>query len=392
MVEDITPGVSIPIILIAFIAGFLMYIMWVNPSERLCFLGFCDSEGGIPIEGKDSVGIASFDVGFIGGTSGEFLSSKIFEDITVSQLPIDEELFSDSEFTLNSNFLVSGNKKYDVNNFNNASDYLYIKFRMASSKGNPSLRVVVNGVIYEDTLLNNEMEVIIPPTELRENNKVKIVCQYHGLSFWNTQSCEVRDVAIAKRDYLVEDSAFEETFDISGAEEFAEKAVVTFVITNSNSKGALEVKLNGNTLYRGNPETGEIVQIKENSDFLTSNRLVFSSEKEGSYEISRFNLTLATGILEPEIKIFSFSVAPSNLNKQATIFAEVKRTIVSGTIAFTLYPEFTTYETRGVPEGFEGWISIPTSVEGLEEEENTIRIQSPSGRFEIGTMKIVLEQ
>lgn len=387
-----TPGNALPLIIFSIIGAFILYLMWVTPSERLCFLGYCDQVDGQPIPAEETPGIASFVVGFIGGASGDLLSTHILENIRVSRLPEDTKLFSDDKIILNSNFIVSEKKKYTLNNFNNASDHLFITYRLAESTGNPSIRAIINGEIYEDSLSGDTKEIIIPPTELLETNEVDLVCQYHGLSFWKSQSCTVREIEISARDYPVDNSIIEREFTIKGSENFAENAVITFLVNNAVNKGNLRISLNEEPVYNSNPETGEIVQIKEKFSPLQLNTIRFSAEKGASYEIDRVNVTLAAGFIERQSETFTFKVSPSNLNKQARIFAEIKNTIIPGRIAFTLYPEFTTYQTLGIPEGFKGWVSIPTSIDGFTEEENTIRIQSIDGRFEIGTLKIVLEQ
>ncbi len=387
------PGNAVPIIILAVMVLFVFYVMWVIPSERLCFLGFCDFTQGTttqPPAGNEKI-IASFTVGIIGGTAEDKLGALKFSDVKVSSSAIDTTVNSEDEFLLESNFIFSGRKKFALNDFNNASDYLSIKYRMSSSVGNPSLRVIVNNIVYDDSFSNEAKEIIISPAKLLKSNEVKFICQYHGLSFWLSQSCTVRDVLISSRVYDVSSSAIEKEFEASESEQETEAVKLNFAVANADTDGELSIKINGVQLYKGAPKSGEIIEAKEGLSLDASNTLTASSGNGGSYEIPELSLEFLSGFKEKEVKTFTFDASSSKIDDNSTVFLEIKRTIVPGTIGITFYPEYKTYISKGIPVGFKGWATIDVDEDIMVKEDNTIRVFSPEGRFETGAMKIVSE-
>ncbi len=380
---------ALPLIITTFLALFIAYLMWVQPQERLCFLGFCeDIETTSVYENK----LQSFEIGYVGGLEKETLETISLDSVEISDFPNSDTLIAESDFDLNSNFFLSGAKKFKINDFDLNSDFMRINFKLESFAGNPGIKLIINNnPFYLGTDYENNIQ--IPSSNLSADNEIKIVCQYHGLEFWKKQSCSIKDFKVLSDYYDGRKKIEEREFTLNNPNNigFVE---LNFYVENSTNGKNLNVSINDFPIFIGTPTKGRSVQITEEAGSLVNliklrnnNKISFIAEKDSRFLLKNILLNFKAKEISAQSKTISFEVKEGQAEKDAQIIANITEVVLPGIIDFTLYPSHITIEKN--IEG-EGILIVGIDSKYIEEGINNLKIDSPNGRFKIKDIKIVL--
>jgi len=384
-----TDPYALPLIITSFLALFIAYIMWVQPQERLCFLGFCNGIEEIKTNLNTS---QTFEIGFIGGTEKETLETFSIKTIEINDLPNSDILVNKNDFNLKSNFFLSKSKKFEIKNFDLNSDFMRIKFKLSSFTGNPSVKLIVNNIpFYLGTNYENEMQ--IPTTNLTEDNTIKIVCQYHGLAFWQTQTCNIEDFEILSDYYDSFNKIDEKEFFIESPENIG-SLELNFYVENSTQNKNLNISINNFPVFFNTLTPSKSVKVNEDVGNLinavklkNSNTISFEAEKDSNFVLKDVLINFRAKEISSQSKTINFEVTSEQAEKNATFILNITDVVLPGIIDFTLYPSHITIEKSVENEGI---LSVNINSKYINEGINNVKMDSPNGRFKIKDIRIIL--
>jgi len=382
-------------IMITFIGAILIYLLWVTPSERLCFLGFCEPEQ--PAQGvSDSRTIFETSVGYIGRLDHQELSTIELNDISVKQPITQTILKQEDSLELSSNILVSGSTKYSLVNWDvNNTNSVRVVFNVTTRIGNPSIKIVVNGVTVYDELVSagESKNVKLPLKYFKGDDIIEVVCQYHGLLFWESQYCGLEGLKVIKESFDKSLSTRQREFSLSDIGLKSKTIKIKFFVSDeSDNSNELIIKINDEVVYNGKPGKNQpIIVERETSELgLSKDNVISFSAGEGSdYSLQNINLVFSAAEFSESSKTFSFNAPQGASNTPLKLMIKVREdeSNVLGLIDFVLRPRGITYEKSA----YEGWVVVNVEPGDIVDGENTVKIYSPNGYFYVETFKIVTE-
>ncbi|MDD5418184.1 MAG: hypothetical protein PHW96_04890, partial [Candidatus Nanoarchaeia archaeon] len=327
----------VPGIMLLFLAFFLVYIFWIESSERSRLLGLTEPE-----DPSLQRILLTQEIGYIGSGLGGVISAHYFSDFAVSYPRTTNTFVSESKRYLQTWVFGKGISEHTYTKKQNVNA-LAISFIMEDVKGIPSINIILNGqTISSSTATKDSISSVeIQNTELSDENKIRIECVFNSWNIFETQSCLLSDFNITEITFEKGSELKNMELNILGSETDAGTAKISFDVQNSDTSGDLIIRINGVTMYRGKP--AEITNIKEKGwDSLGlqsgKNTLIFEADKGGYYEIKNLKFE---SILSKETSAsagpFQFYVSRDVLNEASIFKIEFfAEEITPGDLVFTL--------------------------------------------------------
>jgi|GEM_PF-2921712 len=333
------------------------------------------------------------DVGIIGGSGGETMSTKEFDNVILSY-PISNTTINYPSYFLYSNILWSEGMGVQLNNIDeNITRNIDFMFTMQSKRGNPTTEVYVNNkLVFKDEVdVNETVTVNIPRQELNETIDIQVKCDFNGFYFWTTQDCNLSNIK-AVQDFFVPDKPSQEfRFDTSLFEQEAESIDLKFISINE-AIGGVKASINGVQLF--NSDSLETTNYTATKPLIslnltnTSNLLKFEANPGAQAYLRGVKLLFNQPYLEARQKELKFYITEEEfLEMNKVVFnIYISNIYLDGALNFRVNDDVTYVTTINKA----GWDRFSVDVEDLTNENNLV-ISSPEGRFEIDQLKITYE-
>lgn len=163
-----------------------------------------------------------------------------------------------------------------------------------NSEGN--LIVSFNGkTVFNEKTREGKIELPIERDEIKSSNIIKLEAGLPGWKFWMNTVYRIKELSF---EINYEGINFKEsTFSLKQEEISNYKwGKITFQIKNKTGNGNLIIRLNDEEIYNGIPEApigGYFGVYLSNAELNRTNKVIFSTQKDSSYELSNVILTIA---------------------------------------------------------------------------------------------------
>ena len=386
---------GIPAILLVSLLLILFYIMWVKPSERNVFLDINTTKPGVSSSVGDSS--ADFDdyflktnVGYVGRKTGRLIDTFNFEDFVL-------------DYGQKENFVVRGGSAVLISNVFSSSEFktvigedfnsLYINFTASEIKGNPSVIIKSGEVeLFEQPLKENQfVELSLASTKL-PGNDLKIVCKFSSFNIFSGQKCDLSNVNVVV-------NHFEKIVPIQSFSFIANEKLVdqggevrlSFKVSKSVLESPLTVNVNKVLVdedYYSNRSSEYLFKSNVNELGIVqgANSISFETNEGGVYSIKDAKLRVYEVSIEESSKTIYFEVDDVIDSGSSYVLSfDVLNIIEPGFAEFNVGDHTYVVSKTNMIEGV-NLINIQGS--DLVKGGNRLRIDSSSGRFEIGELKL----
>lgn len=332
-------------------------------------------------------------IGVVGGTSGEVVSEKEFDNIVLS-FPLSNATINYPSYYLYSNILWSEGMGINLTKINEElTKSVEFQFILQSKKGNPTLSVRANDkILYNDKAVPGELvSLSIPRQEISENINVEVKCDFDGWMFWTTQDCNITDIKAIQEFYTPRLTSKSFNFSASGAELKSENVELRFINT-IESPGGIKASVNGIDLFDSNSLLAKNYSASINTQLLSlesaGNQLVIEANPSADIYLRGVKLSFTTAVTDSTEKELNFYITEEELNKMDRGYLNffVENVYLNGTLKFKLNNVF---YTAVIEKG--GWNKVKMLKGDLVEDENNLLVTAPEGRFEIDELKITYE-
>ncbi|MBR9679285.1 MAG: hypothetical protein GON13_03385 [Nanoarchaeota archaeon] len=386
--------IQIPLLLLLILGLFILYLLWINPSERAKILNI-NTTSPISTNPDNSVSVDnvvfSNSIGYIGRSTGDAVGNHFFDSVSLAYPLINESILEKSTAVLTANILLKGSTKIVIPN-----DYssVLVKARIGEVVGTPNLEIKsANTLLYKSAISKNQNINLVVDADKMVGDSLEVSCQWRGLLFWQSQKCELLDFEIVKQYFSNINVVEVFDFTVSSIEAKGNNFKLCFKVTESDNSGSLSVNFNDVQIYSASPIKRDAAYCVKDSVSVVDlnsgvNIVEFSSSKGGVYDLSDVSLIVYETSQEASNKTLYFSV-PSSVYDDAESFVfqvSVDEIIEAG------YLEFIVGNTDYVfnpGEIFEGLLLVDIDKEDVKSGTNKLRVESSSGRFKIGNLKML---
>lgn len=388
--------VAITVILFIILAMFLIYILWVTPSERMNLLGLNETDNDNTTNGQiaeENNTVFSVSVGYIGKRTGALIEQHKLDGMQLFYPAVEESVDGKKTAVLTANVLFNGELKTVI-----PGDYSFVTVTtvIGNVVGTPKLEITSGKtVLYSGEIAKNqEINFKIDESKI-SGDIIEISCQWHGLAFWTQQSCELIDLEIIKTEFKEVNPDDTRQIILSEEEINGGTYQLSFRINEAVNNNTLLVILNNVQIYEDSPENRtESYNVKGavgSVDLVEgSNLMQISSAPGSSYSLTNITFGVYEKVLEESNVTYYFNV-PSEVYLFADKFL-VSMTVQEITERGGLDIIFNNIEYYLAPSTIvtgENWFDI--KVEDLNSGANKLRISSSTGRFRIGNFKVIWE-
>ncbi len=163
-----------------------------------------------------------------------------------------------------------------------------------NSEGN--LAISFNGKnIFNEKAREGKMEFLVEKEEIKSSNTIKLEAGLPGWKFWMSTVYRIKELSF---EVEYEGINFKEsTFSLKQYEiENYKWGKITFQLKNRTGTGNLIIKLNDEEIYNGIPNIpfgGYFDIFLDNAKLNRTNKLIFSTQKDSTYELANTILVLA---------------------------------------------------------------------------------------------------
>lgn len=387
---------QVPLILIFVLALFIVYILWINPSDRAKILGLNDNapsnNTGNTSSSIDRV-VFTKNIGYVGRQTGNAVGTHSFGSLGISYPLVNESVVEKGSAVLTANVLLKGSTRISI-----PGEYssVTVRARVGEVVGTPNLEIKSgNIVLFKSGISKNQNVDLEVEAAKIIGGSLEVSCQWRGLLFWQSQKCELLDFEVVKQYYSNVNPVETLDFSVTSGEARGSNYKLCFKVDDSSNLGALTAKINDAKIYSASPlarSASYCVKNSLSSADLTvgTNILELSAEAGGVYDLSNVSLTVFEESAEASNQTFYFSV-PSNVYSKASSFTieiNVDSVIDEGGLDVVLG---NVYYFLGPNDLVEGLNLIDVSKNEVMSGTNKMRVESSTGRFKIGDLRLVWE-
>ena len=385
---------QVPLLLLLILGLFILYILWINPAERAKILDIDTTTPGSNNTGasvSDDNVVFSDSIGYIGRSTGSAVGNHVFGSISLAYPLINESVLEKSTAVLTANVLLKGSTKIVIPQ---SYSTVLVNARIGEVVGTPNLEIKsANTLLYQSGISKNQNVDLVVDADKIIGDSIEVSCQWRGLLFWQSQKCELLDFEIVKQ-YFSEVNVVEVfDFTASSNEARGDNFKLCFEIDNSNNVGRLNINLNDVQVYSASPVERDAAYCVRDSISVVDlnsgvNIVEFYSNAGGVYELDNISLIVYETSLEESNKTLYFSV-PSSVYDDAESFVfqvNVEEIIEAGYLEFIVG---NTDYAFNPSEIFEGLLLVDIDKEDVKSGTNKLRVESSSGRFKIGELKML---
>lgn len=390
---------SIPAIIIVIIAGVLFYLLWVQSSTREDILGLNNSlpseEGSSPVENvtEDNKSLVlSGGVGYVGRRTGKAINSYSLGNVFISYPEVREFVLEKDSVVLSSNVFSSGKLRTVL-----SGDFskIGISFNVKRVSGSPVIKVLSGGVeLFSERVGEGEFVNLTVSSGRVINNELVVVCAWSGLMFWQEQLCELSGFKILESSFNPVSPRVVKSFSFNSDSE-PEDVKISFDVSNSVNVNDLIIRVNDVLVYKARPvnrSASYVVTTTAGTVGLSqgTNLVSFETLDGGEYDLSNVVLTVFEKVLSENSKTFYFNIGEELLNSKNNfvLSVNVDKIIERGGLTIVLNNVFYYLAPEQIAEGVN---LINIKKERLVSGANVMRVESSTGRFRIGEVKLEWE-
>ena len=387
--------IQVPLLLLLILGLFLLYLLWINPSDRAKILGIDESSSSTSVNSSSSVDkvVFSKNIGFIGRRTGNSIGTHDFSSVSVSYPLVNESVLPKGSAVLIANVLLKGSTRVTIPG---SYSSVIVRMRVGDVVGTPNIEIKTGNVIlYRSAISKNQnIDLNIDGAKIIADS-LEVSCNWKGLAFWQSQKCELLDFEVVKQAYSSVNPVEVRDFSVSNSESQGDNFKLCFTVDNSVNSGSLSIDLNGFEIYNANPLTRSAAYCIRNSlsssDISSgTNILGFSASEGGVYDLKDVSFITYEESSDASNQTFYFSIPSSVYDKALRFRVEffVDDIVDAGGLDVVLG---NVYYYLGPNDLVEGLNSIDVDKSDVISGTNKMRVESSTGRFKIGDFSLVWE-
>lgn len=385
---------GVPLLLLVVLGLLILYILWVNPSERAKILGLDDSVKTQPnTTSSEDKTVFTKTIGYVGRKTGSAIKTHTFDDLKLEYPLVDEVVISKSTAVLTANVLLKGSTRVSI-----PGDYsqVVVNARIGGVVGTPNLEIKSGNVlIYKSQIAKNQNINLVIDAAKITGDSLEVSCQWKGLLFWESQKCELLDFEVVKQGYSSINPSETHDLTLTSAEGEGENFKLCFTVAESDNSAPLNILLNSVPVYSASPSNRSAPYCVRESlstvDLSTGeNLVVFSADPGGAYGLEDVSLIVFEKSLEASNQTFYFSIPGSIYDKASkyVLSLDVEEIIDVGGLDVVVGNVYYYLSPADIVEGVN---LIDISIDEMLEGTNKMRVESSTGRFKIGDLKLLWE-
>ena len=307
-------------VLLAIIAGILiMFILFLPPTEREELLGGTNRTATV----SATTPLAAGDVNLLIAQLGriDYLGQRELEHplpviniytTTESQLIAEKNLASAKRAVFSEEFSTFTFPIADLEH----TDNILLSFTVQRAQG--KLKLSINGeeLFYGDVEPGAMTPLSLPKNSLKDSNTIEVRVSSPGIAFWASNEVTLSNLKVAADVTNLDARSSRHIFQVSDTEKRnVEKVQLRFQPQCLyNDVSALEIEINGHSIYSAVPECDvAMVPIEFSADVLQEgeNNIVFHTEK-GTYILS--HVQIKSTLKEIDFPTYYFSLSSQQYN------------------------------------------------------------------------------
>ncbi len=331
--------------------------------------------------------VHSFTAGTVGYTENYVSSVQEFGSFGVG-VPQEHELKNTPKMEITAGLFGGTSEEFDITVPDYVTDWIKggaITFTVTDANKYNNLVILWNGAkIYDEKAYEGEHELEILPSQIKEQNTLEIMALGPGLAFWAATAYTITEFRVNAQygpakfiDFMVSQDELEtlDRFEL--------------VWYTAQRRGNLAVEVNGEEIYRAEPERDEKVtfmdtDLEEVTIRPGKNRLIFKAYN-GSFELDDVILNTHVSMAQKVIRErFDLDETQASTLKDNGLLLKlyVKNIDKSGAINVKLNEA-----NAGSTSGKNGWNHITLNTDNIEPGSNWLEISS-MGAYDISEASV----